>query len=110
VAIKTGTTVLGLKRSERSKVSATLSDGTVVETTSVLLMLGYEPNTADIVSVLTEEKPLLDSQGYLLVDKNCQTSLSGVYGIGDVSNPTHPCTATALAMGTMAARHLASLA
>jgi thioredoxin reductase len=37
-----------------------------------------------------------------------ETSCPGVFAIGDVSNPRHPCTATALASGTVAARQILS--
>jgi thioredoxin reductase len=35
-----------------------------------------------------------------------ETSSRGVFAIGDVDNPAHPCIATAIAGGTMAAREM----
>jgi thioredoxin reductase len=32
-----------------------------------------------------------------------------VFAVGDVANPTHPCIATAVATGTMAAREIQKL-
>ena len=45
-----------------------------------------------------------DARGYLEVDGNMETSSRGVFAIGDIGNPAHPCIATAIASGTMAAR------
>jgi hypothetical protein len=36
----------------------------------------------------------------------CRNILSWVFAVGDVSNPDHPCTATAIAAGTVAARSI----
>ena len=48
-----------------------------------------------------------DAHGYLVVDGNMETSCRGVFAVGDVANPAHPCIATAIAAGTMAAREIA---
>jgi len=39
-----------------------------------------------------------------VVDGNMETSCRGVFAVGDVSNPAHPCIATAIASGAVAAR------
>jgi thioredoxin reductase len=36
-----------------------------------------------------------------------ETSCRGVFAAGDVANPAHPCIATAIASGAVAARHIA---
>jgi thioredoxin reductase (NADPH) len=35
-----------------------------------------------------------------------ETSCPGAFAVGDVANPIHPCIATAIATGTMAAREI----
>ena len=50
-----------------------------------------------------------DPRGYLVVDGNMETSCPGVFAVGDVANPTHPCIATAIGSGTMAARRIQQL-
>jgi thioredoxin reductase len=45
----------------------------------------------------------------MVVDGNMETSCRGVFAVGDVANPTHPCIATAVATGTMAAREIQKL-
>ena len=50
-----------------------------------------------------------DARGYVVVDGNMETSCRGVFAVGDVANPMHPCIATAIATGTMAARQIQTL-
>lgn len=71
---------------------------------SILLMLGYEVNTDSVQSALVNVRPAKLQSGHLVVNGDCETDVPGLYAIGDVANPTHPCVATAVAMGTMAAR------
>ena len=68
----------------------------------MVLLFGYRPNTdAPWLAGLALDK---DADGYLVVDRNMETSCRGVFAIGDIGNPAHPCIATAIASGTMAAR------
>lgn len=71
---------------------------------SILLMLGYKVNTDSVQSALVNARPTKLQSGHLVVNGDCETDVPGLYAIGDVANPTHPCVATAVAMGTMAAR------
>ena len=48
-----------------------------------------------------------DCGGYVIVNGNMETSCSGVFAVGDVASPMHPCVATAIGTGTMAAREIA---
>ena len=82
-----------------------LSGGGEIEVDHVVLLLGYRPNTSE--PWLAELAPKQDPNGYLIVDGNMETSCRGVFAVGDVANPVHPCIATALASGTMAAREIA---
>jgi thioredoxin reductase len=81
-----------------------LSDGTELVADHVVLALGYRPNThAPWLAALALRQ---DPEGYLMVDSDLETSCRGVFAVGDVSNPAHPCVATALASGTVAAREI----
>jgi thioredoxin reductase (NADPH) len=85
-------------------VRALLSDGSHLEVDHILLLLGYRPNARE---PWLSELPLeTDARGYFVVDGNMETSCWGVFAVGDVANPVHPCTATAIASGTMAAREI----
>jgi thioredoxin reductase len=86
------------------KVGVRLSDGESFQADSVALLLGYRPNTG--ASWLTGLNLERNAAGYLRVDGNMETSCRGVFAVGDVANPAHPCVATALASGTMAAREI----
>lgn len=70
-------------------------------------LVGFTPNSGDIAETLRyglHQPLILDKDGYILVDANQKTSIPGVYAIGDVCNPLHPCVATAVGQGTVAAR------
>src|SRR5215831_8794256 len=85
-----------------SAVRVRLQGGGEIETDHVVLLFGYRPNTNE--PWLAELALATDALGYLLVDANMETSCRGVFAVGDVSNPAHPCIATAIASGTVAAR------
>jgi thioredoxin reductase (NADPH) len=85
-----------------SRVRVRLDGGGEVEVDHVVLLFGYRPNTNE--SWLAEFALATDALGYLVVDGNMETSCRGVFAVGDVSNPAHPCIATAIASGTVAAR------
>ncbi|MBV8319460.1 MAG: NAD(P)/FAD-dependent oxidoreductase, partial [Hyphomicrobiales bacterium] len=84
-----------------SKVRVRL-DGDDIEVDHVILLFGYRPNANE--PWLAELALATDPLGYLVVDGNMETSCRGVFAVGDVSNPAHPCIATAIASGTVAAR------
>jgi thioredoxin reductase (NADPH) len=85
-----------------SRVLIRLDGGDEIDVDHVVLLFGYRPNTNE--PWLTELALATDALGYLLVDGNMETSCRGVFAVGDVSNPAHPCIATAIASGTVAAR------
>jgi thioredoxin reductase len=87
-----------------SKVRLRLDDGDHIEADHVVLLFGYRPNTGE--SWMTELALKQDRRGYLVVDANMETSCPGVFAVGDVANPIHPCIATAIGSGTMAAREI----
>ena len=85
-----------------SRVRIRLEGGGAIEVDHVVLLFGYRPNTNE--PWLAELALATDALGYLLVNGNMETSCRGVFAVGDVSNPAHPCIATAIASGTVAAR------
>jgi thioredoxin reductase (NADPH) len=85
-----------------SGVRVRLQGGGEVEANHVVLLFGYRPNTNE--PWLAELAPATDALGYLAVDGNMETSCRGVFAVGDVANPAHPCIATAIGSGTVAAR------
>lgn len=81
-----------------------LDDRSTRDVDHVVLLLGYRPNTHE--SWLADLALKQDRAGYLIVDDNMETSRRGVFAVGDVADPVHPCIATAIATGTMAAREI----
>lgn len=67
----------------------------------LFLAIGSKPNTEIFKGQLQ-----LDEKGYLLLEKNQQTSIEGVYAIGDIVDPIYKQAITASADGCKAALHL----
>jgi thioredoxin reductase (NADPH) len=88
-----------------SRVGIRLHGGGEIKADRVVLLFGYRPNTDQ--PWLVALAPATDALGYLVIDGNMETSCRGVFAAGDVANPAHPCIATAIASGAVAARHLA---
>ncbi len=67
----------------------------------VLVRIGVEPNTDLLLGKIS-----LDDKGYAVVNSNCETSIQGVYAVGDIANPVAPTISTAAGMGATAAKAL----
>lgn len=76
----TGTKVETLTAGET--VKAVLSNGETVEADRVLLSIGRRPNTADIG---LETVGLTPDRGFIRVDDNLETTVKGIYCIGDAN-------------------------
>jgi thioredoxin reductase len=86
------------------KVRLRLDDGDHIDADHVVVLFGYRPNSGE--SWMAELALERDRRGYVVVDGNMETSCPGAFAVGDVANPIHPCIATAIATGTMAAREI----
>jgi thioredoxin reductase len=67
----------------------------------ILVLYGWQANIGflDGLSVVT------DDRGFVQTDMACaQTSVDGVYAIGEVAQRMHPCVPTAMADGVVAAK------
>jgi thioredoxin reductase (NADPH) len=84
------------------KVQVSISDGRAIDVDHVVLLFGYQPNSDDpwLQGLALERGP----EGHLIVDGDMETSCRGMFAAGDIANPGHPCIATAVAAGTVAAR------
>ncbi|MEP6923131.1 MAG: FAD-dependent oxidoreductase [Pyrinomonadaceae bacterium] len=69
---------------------------------AVLLRIGVEPNSELFRSVLET-----DAGGYIEIDNYCETSVKGVFAVGDVANPLAPTISSAVGMGATAAKVIA---
>jgi len=88
-----------------SGVGIRMHGGGEIEADHVVLLFGYRPNTDQ--PWLHALAPRTDALGYLVIDGNMETSCRGLFAAGDVANPAHPCIATAIASGAVAARCIA---
>ena len=68
----------------------------------LLIRIGVEPNTE-----LVREQLQLDQKGFITVSSQLETSVSMVFAIGDVSNPTAPTISGATGAGATAAKVIA---
>jgi thioredoxin reductase len=103
-AVLAGRTVVAVSE-DSSRIRLQLDSGTSLEADRVVLLFGYRPNTAEPwLNALELQR---DADGYLWVGDDMQTSCPGIFAVGDIANPDHPCVATAVAAGTVAAREIA---
>lgn len=73
-----------------------------LEIDHAIIRVGVEPN-----SEIASNKLDLDTNNYILVDRECSTSKELIYAIGDVANPIAPTVASAVGMGATAAKSIA---
>lgn len=78
--------------------SVTLSNGTTLPIDAIFLAIGSTPNTELFKNVLD-----LDPHGYILLKSGQQTSIPGIYAIGDISDPIYKQAITAAGDGAKAA-------
>ncbi|MES2772077.1 MAG: FAD-dependent oxidoreductase [Pseudomonadota bacterium] len=66
----------------------------------ILVMYGWTPE----LNYAQELGLARDERGFLRTDTHCQTSVPGIYAIGEVTQRMHPCCVTAMADGVVAAK------
>lgn len=72
----------------------------MIECSGIFPYVGQDPNT-DCV----EDLGILNERGYVVVDKDCQTNVSGIYAAGDVVDKELRQVVTACNDGAIAAQH-----
>lgn len=83
--------------SESKKTNEIITDG-------VFVFVGMVPNTQ-----FTNELPVMSEWGYIKTNEDMQTSIGGVYAIGDIIDKKYRQITTAVADGTIAAMHITML-
>jgi thioredoxin reductase len=79
---------------------ATMSvDGDVFD--FFIVLYGWKPN----IPAISDMEITLRADGYIATDPaTCQTNIPGIFAIGEVAHRAHPCCATAMADGVVAAK------
>jgi thioredoxin reductase (NADPH) len=67
----------------------------------ILIKIGYAPNTE-----LFRGHLKMDQEGYIAIDRFCETSAPGIYAIGDITDPNYPRISAAMGHGTIAAANI----
>lgn len=66
-----------------------------------IVLYGWQPNVPDLPGVGLKKH----ADGYVATEPDtCETNAAGVYAIGEVTRRAHPCCATAMADGVVAAK------
>ncbi len=73
-------------------------DGSTLPAQVLLIRIGVEPN-----SELFRGQMELDEKGFIKINERCETSVEGVYAVGDVASPDSMTVSTAAGMGATAA-------
>ena len=102
IAVHWNSTVLDIKGDKKVQ-QVILKDTKTEEETSVdmagvFVAIGHEPNTE-----LFKDQLELDQNGYIVLNKNTQTSVDGVFSAGDVHDHRYRQAVTAAGYGCMAA-------
>ena len=92
-----GRNVVEIKGNGTKVESVVLDDGKVIETNGVFVFVGTVPNSK-IVEGLVET-----DNGFVLTDEKMNTTLSGLYAVGDVRNTSFRQVVTATGDGAKAA-------
>jgi glutathione reductase (NADPH) len=101
--LRFNTNVRSIERNADGVLTVTLTDDAILETDLVLYATGRRPNIKGLGLETTQVS--LDSQGFVEVDKDYQTTDPSIFAIGDVTD-TMQLTPVALAEGMALARRL----
>ncbi len=103
VDLQFNTDVEAIEETETGARRVSLNNGDVIETDLVMYATGRRPMLKDLG---LEQLPVeLDDRGYIAVDDHYQTSVPGIYALGDVIGRIE-LTPVALAEGMHLAKHL----
>lgn len=83
IKIDLGTECIGCGKADGGELKITSDAGNEIRGTHLLLAMGRRPNTHDLG--LERAGIATDERGYIAVDDSLETSVAGVYALGDVN-------------------------
>lgn len=95
------TKVISLHPSDGKLESITLENGRTLKIGCMFTYVGYVPGTKFSTSL-----DIMDAQGYIEVDSNCETKIKGIYAVGDIIKKDLYQIVTATSEGAIAATHI----
>jgi len=66
----------------------------------ILVLYGFEANRKSLMGLDIALRP----DGFVATAPDCETSMNGVFAVGEIAQRAHPCCATAMADGVVAAK------
>lgn len=81
--------------------SIILSNQEKLNINGLFIYIGFTPNTNFLTNL-----NITDNDGYITVDKNCETKIKGIYAIGDIIKKDIYQITTGVSEGTIAASHI----
>lgn len=97
--------IIGKRRVEAVELKNTQTNETqILPVEAILIRVGVEPNTK-----LLRGKIALDKNGYIKINQNCETNISGIFAVGDAANPLAPTISSAVGTGATAAKVIFAL-
>lgn len=92
--------IYGSERVEFVELKNTLTNKTLILPAEIVLIrIGVEPGTNLLCGAIE-----LDAQGYIKINRDCETNVENVFAVGDVANPLAPTISSAVGMGATAAK------
>ena len=92
-----GKNIVEIKGNGSKVESVVLDDGSEIETNGVFVFVGTVPNSKIVEGIVKTEN------GFVLTDEKMNTSLPGLYAVGDVRNTSFRQVVTATGDGAKAA-------
>jgi thioredoxin reductase (NADPH) len=68
----------------------------------IIVLYGYEANRSSLLGLEVGMR----TDGFVLTDNRCQTTIETVFAIGEIAQRAHPCCVTAMADGVTAAKEI----
>ena len=95
-----------VKGINKGRVSGIVLENVDTRETQIVDCAGVFPYVGqDPISEMLQELNVLDDNGYVLVDANCETKIAGIYAAGDVCRKVLRQVVTATNDGAIAAQH-----